>query len=305
MDDTRRLLERARSIAPEPLFTLEDVSERRVRRAQRRRLSAAVVGLAITVAIVGGAVSAMEASPVHRAVTNPGAGSGLPAPRRTVTLGPGEYSYQRIRIQEGCPSCGGAVDLQVASWWRSDNSGRIDVMKAANYGIQGGVFGPGQFPDEGDLSAFPTDPAALEAFLLTRSGPGGASPRPDVTPAPGVPLQDGQLWLAIHDYLGSTQYLNATPELRAAMLQVLSADPMVSVHRGTTDPLGRAAVALTFHAYGADVSVFVDPTTGDFLASTDRFADGGTGSVVVEDAGIVDSDNALPQGPDQTVPPAA
>ncbi len=219
---------------------------------------------------------AMEGSQAHRALTDPGAAVGLPAPARTVSLGAGQYSYQRIRIQgsSSCAGCADGVDVSLASWWRSDGSGRIDVLKAVNYGIQGGVFGPGQFPDEGDLTAFPTDAAALETFLLARSAPDGASPRPEVTPAPGVALQDGQLWLAIHDYLGSTQYLNATPDLRAAMLQVLATDPMVSVDRGATDPLGRAAVALRFHAYGADVSVFVDPTTGDFLASTQRFGDG-------------------------------
>ena len=89
-----------------------------------------------------------------------------------------------------------------------------------------------------------------------------------MTPAPGVPLEDGLLWLAIQDYLGSTQYLNATPELRAAMLQVLAQDAMVRVSTGATDPMGRPASTLRFHAYDRDVTVFVEPTSGDFMAKT-------------------------------------
>lgn len=295
MDDTKRILEDAQRRAPQTPFGFHDVEDRRTRRARRRRLSATIVGLGLTAAIVGGAAFTVMASQAGRG-SLAHTGAGLPAPVRTVTLGPGQYSYQRIRIQAGS-----SVDLHVQSWWASDDSGRIDVMQAHDYGIQGGTFGPGQFPAEGDLAAFPTEPAALQAFLLQRSGPDGASPRPDVTPAPGMPLADGQLWLAIRDYLGSTQYLNATPELRATMLQVLAQDPIVRVDSGTIDPLGRAATTLSFHAYDADVSVFVAPGTGDFLASTERFADGSSDSVVVEDAGIVENDHTLPQAQQRTV----
>jgi hypothetical protein len=89
------------------------------------------------------------------------------------------------------------------------------------------------------------------------------------------------------------------------MLQVLAQDPMVRVGSGTIDPLGRAAITLSFHAYGADVSVFAAPGTGDFLAMTERFDDGSTSSVVVEDAGIVANDHALPHAQQRTVPPAS
>ena len=176
------------------------------------------------------------------------------------------------------------------------------MLQAQDYEVDEGRFGPGEFPDEGDLSAFPTEPDALEAFLIDRSGSSGASPRPDVTPAPGVPQEEGQLWLAIRDFLGSTQYLNATPELRAAMLQVLSEIPMVSVDVGSTDLLGRSASALRFSAYDADIEVFVDPHTGDFLAMTERFSDGSVTSVVAEAAGVTTTDHATPRGDQLTVP---
>jgi hypothetical protein len=194
------------------------------------------------------------------------------------------------------------VELLAQSWWALDGSGRIEVSKAQNYGIQGGTFSAGTFPTQGDLSGFPTDPDTLRTYLLERSGDGGASPQPDVTPAPGVPLEDGQLWLAIHDYLGSTQYLNATPELRAAMLRVLAEDSMVTVTTGAADPLGRDASTLQFHAYDRDVTVFVQPISGDFMAMTQRIDGGSTQSVIVERAGIATSDHALPQGDRITVP---
>ncbi len=310
MDDTKRLLEQAQRLAPTPTFDLDDVRDRRARHDRRRRISATVVGLGITAAIVAGALFAATSGATHRGAVRPGAGggAGLPAPARTVALALGEFSYQRIKYEatSTCADCGvNQIELLAQSWWASDNSGRIDVSKAENYGIHDGMFAAGMFPTEGDLTGFPTDPEALRTFLLERSAENGASPRPAVTPAPGVPLEDGQLWLAIQDYLGSTQYLNTTPQLRAAMLQVLAQDPMVQVATGATDPLGRPASTLRVHAYDADVTVFVDPTSGDFMAKTERFDDGSIGSIIVEEAGIATSDQALPQGHRITVPAAS
>lgn len=305
MGDTKRLLEQAGHLAPTPEFDLDDVRDRKSLHDRRRRISATIVGLGITAAIVAGGVLAAATVGNQGAASRQAGGSGLPPPVRTVALAPGEFSYQRIRIEldSTCADCGmNHSELLTESWWALDGSGRIDVSTAQNYGIRGGTFGPGTFPTEGDLTGFPTDPGALRTFLLDRSAEDGASPRPEVTPAPGVALEDGQLWLAIQDYLGSTQYLNATPELRAAMLQVLAQSPMVRVATGATDPLGRPASTLRFHAYDRDVTVFVEPTSGDFMGKTERFDDGSTGSVIVEEAGIATSDQDVPQGHRITVP---
>ena len=301
MDDSKHQLERAQAHAPSPTFEMDDVRERRDRHERRRRIGATVVGLGLTVAIVVGASFAVRSPdkagrPVGGPVQGGSGSTTLPAPQ-TIALGPGEYSYQLIRYP--CESCGRDA-LYAESWWALDGSGRINVMEQHNYGIQEGTFGPGEFPDEGDLSAFPTEPDALKAFLLERSGASGASPRLDVTPAPGTPVEEGQLWLAIRDYLGDTQYLNATPELRATMLQVLATLPMVQVETGVTDPLGRPANVLRFHAYDADVEVFADPTTGDFMAMTEN----GVTTVIVENAGVVGDDQTRPHGDQRTVPGA-
>ncbi len=299
MDNSKRVLERAQGHAPDPRFDLGDVHDRRTRHERGRRISATVVGLGLAVVVV---VAAVVIGPFEADdQTQPApSGDSLPAPH-TVPLGPGEYSYQRIRYL--CEPCERDT-LLAESWWALDDSGRVAVIEQHNYGINDGTFGPGEFPDEGDLSAFPTEPDALRAFLLERSRPDGASPRPDVTPAPEVPLEEGLLWLAIRDYLGSTQYLNATPELRAAMLQILADLPMVRVQLDVTDPLGRPANVLRFHAYDADVEVFAHPGSGDFMAMTEAFEGGGPRhTIIVESAGIVASDHERPRGEGRTVHP--
>jgi hypothetical protein len=195
------------------------------------------------------------------------------------------------------------VSLDAESWWKADGSGRIQVDTKQNYGIDAGTFGPGEFHTEGDLSSFPLNPQELETFLLDRSGPNGASPRPDVTPSPGVPLDEGLLWNAIRDYLGSTQYLNTTPALRAAMLEVLATVPMVSVDLQANDPAGRDAIALRFVAYAERVVVFVDPATHDFLGmTTTSVNDGSTGTVLVGAAGATSSTDQAPTGADRSIP---
>lgn len=314
MTDTKHLLERARRAAPEPSFDLEHVRGRRDRHERRRRVGATVVGLGLTAAIVVGAVSVM--GPLDGDARRPL--EGLPLGERTVALGPDGFAYQRIRLYATCgpdadfsstepAPTGGceATRLHLESWWALDDSGRIRVLEQYAYGVNEGRYEAGEFPDEGDLSGYPADPDALESFLLDRSAAGGASPRPDVTPAPGTSLEQGLLWRAIRDHLGSTQYLNTTPQLRAAMLRVLARLPMVTIQQQVADPLGRAAIALRFRAYDADLTVFIDPTSGDFLAMTERYADQDvTHVVVVEEAGVTASDDRTPRAAETSVYPA-
>jgi hypothetical protein len=251
MPETKQWIERAAQHAPSPAFSLDDVRRRRGRLERRRRLTAGVVAGGITLALVALALTSFGPlggdARQHVAL----GGIGLPpATREPVTIAPNGYSYQHLLYTIGWPceeqgsdqACpDSALDLE--SWWKADSSGRIAVHEQHNYGVEAGTFAPGEFHTEGDLSGFPLDPDTLRAFLLERSGENGASPRPDVTPSPGVPLEEGLLWNAIRDYLGSTQYLNTTPSLRASMLEVLATLPMVSVDLQARDPAGRDAIA--------------------------------------------------------------
>jgi hypothetical protein len=310
MPETKRLLERAGGQAPAPDFTLDDVRRRRDRAHRRRRLVAGVVGGGLTLAIV--AVSVLTLGPLGGGGTVRGARGGIglpPATRNPVTVGPNEYTYQHLTYRIGCTTGEDApdttcldVDLDLESWWTWDGSGKIETTTKRNYGLTEGTFGPGEFHTEGDLSAFPLDPDALRTFLLERSAADGASPRPDVTPAPGVPLEDGLLWNAIRDYLGDTQYLNTTPALRAAMLEVLATVPMVRVDVAATDPMGRDAIALRFFAYDEDVVVFVDPATHDFLAMIGSYQGSSAQErVIVDAAGATSSMSDRPTGDDRSV----
>ena len=312
MPDTRQWIERGAQQAPAPDFSIDDVLRRRGRLERRRRLTAGIVAGGITLALVALALTSFGPLGTDR-IQVPHGGAGLPpASRQPVTVGPNDYTYQHVVYSRECPGTpdgdttvgvvegeavcpGSTVDLE--SWWKADGSGRIMVNEKKNYGIDAGVFAPGEFPTEGDLSAFPLNPDDLRAFLLERSASDGASPRPDVTPSPGVPLEEGLLWNAIQDYLGDTQYLNTTPALRASMLEVLATLPMVNVDLQGHDSVGRDAIALRFVAYAADIVVFVDPATHDFLGMTQTYLEGGwTGSVVVESAGATTASDEVPAG---------
>ena len=155
-----------------PTFDLDDVRDRRSRHDRRRRISATIVGLGITAAIVAGAVFATASIGTHGGTPRPAGGEWAActgpycrASARGVLL-----SADQDRVDSTCANCGvNHSELLAESWWALDGSGRIDVSKAQNYGIHGGTFGPGTFPTEGDLTGFPTDPEALRTFLLERS----------------------------------------------------------------------------------------------------------------------------------------
>ncbi|MDP9184044.1 MAG: hypothetical protein M3O29_00045 [Actinomycetota bacterium] len=313
MPETKQWIERAAQHAPSPAFSLDDVRRRRGRLDRRRRLTAGAVAGGITLALVALALTSFGPLGADERQHVALGGIGLPpATREPVAIGSNGYSYQHLLYTIGWPCEGQGRDqgcpdsrLDLESWWKADGSGRIAVHEQHNYGVEAGTFAPGEFHTEGDLSGFPFDPDALGPFLLERSGENGASPRPDVTPSPGVPLEEGLLWNAIRDYLGSTQYLNTTPSLRASMLEVLATVPMVNVDLQAQDPVGRDAIALRFVAYAEDIVVFVDPATHDFLGMTETSPESGSvGTILVASAGETLATDATPTGADRSVPTA-
>jgi hypothetical protein len=319
MSNVKDAIREAADRAPESEISIEAVREDGLRRVRRRRILGAAGGGGSALALV--AAIALILGPLARGGSNtePRSANGMPAATRPpVVVAPGAYTYQHILITDSCPGTSdgtttvGTVDgvavcpdatLDLESWWTSDGSGEITVhSKPAGYGVATGTFGPGQFPTEGDVSTYPLDPTRLETFLLKRSGPDGASPRPEPS---GIPLDDGLLWNAIQDYLGDTQYLNTTPALRSAMLDVLASLSSVTVDTQATDPAGRTAIALRLATDDDRIVVYVDRAGHDFLGMTQTWSSGQQETVIVESAGVTHATDETPTGPDRSIPTAS
>lgn len=316
MTDTKHLLERASRSAPDVPFGMDDLRHRAYRQDRSRRLRAGVVGL--TLAVIATVLGFVAFRPADSPSTRPGAGPESdavlpPAPTAALVAGPGEYHYRAVLlVSDPCTwlvegTCGpeDRTLLDATYWWSPDDgSGRIDVTQAVAYGIEGGRYGPGEFPNWNgiDVSAFPLDPAELTAFLLERSAETGSSPAPLITPPPDGAPRDGQLWRAITDLLADP---HVTPQVRAALLEVAAALQGSAVSTEALDPAGRPAHLITFGNSGRDLieRVYVDPDTHELLAWTTSSSEGAIIEIyLVQHTGVVDSTETGPETEGGSVP---
>jgi hypothetical protein len=291
MNDMRDDLRRAARLAPPPPEAFEGLERRREISHRRQRLGAAAVGLTVTLALVAGAVFAVGRL-THHGTGRPGdeGSGGLP---RSLSMEAGEYSYYRFAVissnnewsdqnQQGLVPARSVIE----AWWALDGSGRIEVDESSTgYGPpREGIYGPGDFPIESDLSDLSTNPSILSDQIRSRSAPNGASPQPQVTPGPDQSPETGGLWRAVVDLL---QQPNATPELRAALFTVGQGVPGVQTVTGAQDPVGRSATALRLTSEEANREILFDPDTHQPMAFLEVGLDG-TWSVtyVVVEAGL-------------------
>jgi len=327
MGDLREQMNRGRRQAPSPDEALADLTDLRARRTRNGRVLSAAVALAVTGALVVGGVAVLN----HRgAPTGPGgvgskantgagtSGSGATtgsaattgpatsaAGGSSLTAGPGQFYYWKFAVvYDGQPAT-------MTYWWSPEGSGRVVSTSSPNYSaVPDGPLHMGKFPIGDDLSHLSTDPTQLLPELVQRSSDGGASPRPDVTPAaPGQTAETGRLVSAVEDLLSEVAP-HASPDLRIALYGVLKGIPTVQDLGSLQDPTGRPAVALRV-TIGASVKTFwFDPDTHLFLAekqaidpSAGPFLSGDTAPayVIVQSAGIVDSDTAVPTGDQRIV----
>jgi hypothetical protein len=313
MTDTKHLLERASRSAPPVPFDLDDVRRRGERRDRTQRVRAGVVGVTLAVIATIVAFAALQGT-APRSVESPYASSGAtlpPATRLPLVAAPGQQYYRAVLLARA--PCAGQVVAECAEagtrldatyWWSpDDDSGRIAVDEAKAYGIEGGRFAPGAFPNYNgiDVSGFPLETDALTRFLLTRSAEDGASPAPLVTPPPEGAPNDGQLWRAITDLLVDP---HVTPTVRSALLDVAAGLQGTTLELDVADPSGRPADAIVFGNWGGELEerLYVDPDSHELLAWTTSSEGVILEIYLVQHAGLADSTETAPQPDGGSVP---
>ena len=317
MSDLHDLLERAADRSPAPRFTVSDLERRRIRRERSRRIEAVIVGLSVALAATLVAVTALRPHGAAVLPSDEGWTSTSvnlpPATQPPLEADPDQYYYQHVHMFTRCPVgqekyCGPpdeTWELDAEFWWRPDESGRISVKVAHNYGIHDGTFGSGEFPNYNgiDVSGFPADTAELTSFLLARSRPDGASPAPLVTPPPEGAPEDGRMWRAITDLM---QDPHVTPAVRAALLDVAAGLQGAHLDLGGLDPAGRPADVISFGNSGGELieRLYVDPASHELLAwtSTSEIGDAPFMTWLIESAGLADSTDAPPVAGGTSIP---
>jgi hypothetical protein len=310
MTDTKQLLDRAARSAAAPAFDLDDLVRRKGHRARAERIRAGAAGLILALIAIAVGFTALRPEGAPNAAADGAVvldESLPPATRSPLVAGRGEYYYRAVLlVDDGChlPVPQDGTCLDATYWWSpSDDSGRVAVDQARGYGIEGGRFGPGAFPDPNgvDVTSFPLDPTELTAYLLDRSAEDGTSPAPLVTPPPEGAPNDGQLWRAITDLLADP---HATPDVRAALLDVAAGLKGSSVEANVLDPAGRPAHAIVFGNWGGELEerLFVDPDTHELLGWTTSSEGTVLEMYLVQHAGVADSTEAGPAPDEGSVP---
>jgi hypothetical protein len=297
-------LERVAATAPSPRFDMATVRARRATRRRNARVRSGIVGLAVAIVGLGAAYSTLGSADDASIVGGGGAGDVLPpAVVSPQVAADGELYYRAVLLMH---RSGDTSALDATTWWSPTNdSGRIEVDTATNYGIDGGRFAAGRFPNHNgiDVSAFPLEPRALTEFLLERSGPDGASPAPLVTPPPDGAPRDGQLWRAITDLMADP---HVTPSVRASLLEVAARLQGAHVTLDATDPFERPAHVIEFGNWGGDLveRLYVNPVSHELLAWTTSLPGAARpySYFVVQSVGVTTSTESAPQDRESAIP---
>ena len=296
LDLEPRLRDAGRGV--DPMLEFDELARARERAQGRRQRRAAATAGVLSIAVIGALLVGLRFESRGRAHALAGGGSPPPA------LGDGQYLYlrQTIVVDNG--------KIITESWWKNDDSGRIaftctvpDCAKTQPTGS----FGPGTFPTDDNVSGLSADPSLLLTQMEQRTAPGGGSPEPEFSPGPELTsgVTAGSLWDAATNILADP---TAGPDLRAALVQVLSGLPGVQVQTGVQDPAGRPATAIVLNGVldgGAPVGLFVDPSSDQLMAAGGPPGSNGSSGYVLYDEGVVTSPDASPSGDEWLFPPAS
>jgi len=297
LDLEPRLREAGRGV--DPTLEFDQLTRARERAQRRRQRRAAATAGVLSVAVIGALLVGLRFESRGRTHALPGSG-----PQAQSGLGDGQYLYlsRSIVLDNG--------KIVTQTWWKNDDSGRIafdctvpDCAKTQPTG----TFGPGAFPTDDNVSGLSADPSLLLTQMEQRTAPGGGSPEPEFSPGPELTsgVTAGSLWDAGTNILADP---TGGPDLRAALVQVLSGLPGVQVQTGVQDPAGRPATALVLAGVldgGAPSAIYVDPTTDQLMAMGAPPGSNGSSEYVLYDEGVVTSTDAPPAGDEWLFPPAS
>ena len=283
-----------------PTADLDSVEQRRESGRRRRQHRDAFAAVALSVAVIGGILGALRFQ--AHSVAHDRVGDGSRKLAAQPALLPGQFLY----IKRAIVSDAGRIVTE--TWWANDDSGRIDfhctIPDCGNvYGPPPtGLFGPGTFPTDDDVTGLSADPSVLLGQLEERTAPGGHSPEPAFSPGPELTpgVTAGSLWDAVSNILDDP---TGGPDLRAALFGVASGIPGAIVHQGVTDPAGRPAVGVELDSIGAGGGtswLYFDPDTHQLMAAGAP----GSSNYTLFDEGVVGSTDAPPAGGEWLFPPA-
>jgi hypothetical protein len=282
----------------------ERVVRRRESKILRRRVSAGVLGVGVTAALIAGAYglsSSRPQTPAH--IVHP-AGSDVP-----LVAQPGQYYYVRFSSYQA--GDGGAVQRSASGqlWVGLDDSGRVVMTRtdsSTDHRYPAGAF-PGQI-----LPDVSQSPDGVIQQLIERGSSSGASPNAIPTTSPGRSPETTSLLRTLEDLftLGSDAFL--TPTQIQAAFEGAQTIPDVTTTTGGTDPLGRGATRLSFvvdydDGHPAEVDWYFDPDTGQFTGEVwvDRTTGAVQAATLIDTAGIAASTDGLPAAGAQYVPLSA
>jgi hypothetical protein len=293
MDDLNTSLRRARKGIKPPEDALERLLDRRRRKQRGGRIASIAVAFLVVAGGVTGAVIAFSGSSRHHAPARVSSGGD----QKQLVAGPGQYYYSNTEMYSGRSADAGAASgvegpSTIELWFGPDASGR------AVYRDKDETYGPGEMPLE-DLSNLSSDPDTLRSQLTDRAMPGGASPNPIATTAPGRSQEDTSLLRTFQDLFdGSEQF--TPPAVRAAMFSVAQGVTGVETLTGVSDPVERPAVELRwivqYEGPPSYVAWYFDPDTKQLMAETWTQEGKLFEARIVTRAGITDSTQQAPSG---------
>lgn len=137
------------------------------------------------------------------------------------------------------------------AWVEAGMPHKIDAGDTDRESLQGDRI-PGY-----DVSTLPVDPARLEAALR---------------PVPNGMREDEEVMEVAANLLAES---NPSPELRAALFEVLADLPGIKLLGQVTDPLGRSGTGILIPRGPSNEELIFDPSTSAVLATLDFAASGG------------------------------